>query len=148
MIIVGIRQTGKTLDLIRLAHENKGVIITYNSDHAKNIKERAKKELGLLIREPISIDNFLDLEFREQLFKSGLLNENDNIYIDESDMVLKKLLSSFGINFKGMTVGPPTEGGLVFKQPDNGEEQIKVYETMGVPKTEYTVYNTLDEVSK
>jgi hypothetical protein len=126
MTIVGVRQTGKTLDLIKLAHENKGVILTYNSDHAKNIKTRAEKELGLLIREPISVDNFLDLKFREQLFKSGILNENDNIYIDESDIVIKKIFSSFNISFKGMTVGPPSNGGLVFKQLDDSEEKINL----------------------
>lgn len=82
------------------------------------------------------------------LDKTNVFSLDDNIYIDESDMVLKKLLLSFNINFKGMTVGPPIEGGLVFKQPGNGEEKIKVYEKMGVPKTEYTVYNTVDEVSK
>lgn len=134
MIIVGGKRTRKSLELFRLASENNGVIITYDSERADNLNANVERLFGIKIRPVITMDDFLDKEKRKALFKKGILSENDNVYVEESFEIMYKLFSEKGLNLKGMTVGPGRDVSILVKELNEPEIEKMIW--AGYPETE------------
>lgn len=84
--ISGYRGEGKTVELIRRCAKNDGLIISTTGSNKHYILETAA-ELGLKIREPLTISEVIAGKARGLQIK--------NLYIDETDILLKILLNEF-----------------------------------------------------
>ena len=96
-LIVGGRQNGKTLHLIKRAHEERLYILVRDQDTAHDLFKQAK-EMKLDIPFPITVNEYL---------RSGRLNgtfaRRDGILIDNIDDIFQYLFG--GVHIHEMTIG-------------------------------------------
>lgn len=96
-IIVRGRQTGRTDEIIRMCAEDEkngeiSYIICMSHSEVRRIFDRAK-ELNLIIRFPLTFNEFLNKQYYSKTIR--------NFYIDNADLLLQSMTT---INIKAITM--------------------------------------------
>ena len=95
-LIIDGRRTGKTTKLIKKAHDENLQIITNSEMSAKTV-ELSAKELGYIIKQPISFSKFKN----NKKYGMPIEDYENGVLIDEAMPILEKML---GIKINGATI--------------------------------------------
>ena len=94
-IICRGRCEGKTTELIKLAHNDGGVIVCLSQDEAYRISIEAEK-MKMDISYPITFNEFIEGRF----YKPGI----ESFYIDNAELLIQKMAR--GVPVKAITMSP------------------------------------------
>jgi len=101
-IICRGRCEGKTTDLIKLAHNDGGVIICLSRDEAHRISVEAEK-MKMDISYPITFNEFIEGRF----YKPGI----KSFYIDNAELLIQKMARNIPVKAITMSLGDGKDDG-------------------------------------
>lgn len=105
-VIVGGRQSGKTTELIRIAHETDQYLVEPNRNMA-NYTFRMARGMGMPIRNPVTPDELLGTPLRDSAY--GRLHPIGGVLVDEAQEVLERILRCGHIDAMSISASAPTD---------------------------------------
>jgi len=98
-VIVGPRASGKTTELINIAHETDQYIVVPN-ERRKRFTFKMAKDIGKPIRNPITIDEMVYGSFERSMY--ARYHEPPTVLMDDAQSVLENLLH--GVRIDALTI--------------------------------------------